>query len=51
MFVTGDGPEGAALYRLTDKNRDGVFETVKAVVKFEGEPGEHGAHGDRKSVV
>lgn len=45
VYVTGDGPEGAALYRLSDKNRDGTLENVKTLVKFEGGMGEHGPHG------
>ena len=47
VFVTGQGPDGAALYRLTDTNRDGKLETVKTVMKFRGEGGEHGPHGLR----
>ncbi|MFT5523263.1 MAG: hypothetical protein ACI9HK_001209, partial [Pirellulaceae bacterium] len=45
VFVTGDGPEGAALYRLSDKDRDGVLEDVKVIVKFGEQIGEHGPHG------
>lgn len=45
VFVTGAGPEGAGLYRLSDKNRDGTLETVKLLIQFEGEMGEHGPHG------
>ena len=45
VFVTGDGPEGAGLYRLSDKNRDGTLESVKQIIKFAGEMGEHGPHG------
>jgi putative heme-binding domain-containing protein len=47
VFVTGEGPEGSALYRLTDADRNGSLEKVKAIVKFKGQPGEHGAHGLR----
>lgn len=47
VFVTGDGPEGHALYRLTDADRNGTLEKVKAIVKFKGNGGEHGAHGIR----
>lgn len=47
VFVTGQGPDGTALYRLTDTNRDGKLETVKTVMKFRGEGGEHGPHGLR----
>ncbi|MEX2174245.1 MAG: HEAT repeat domain-containing protein [Pirellulaceae bacterium] len=45
VFVTGDGPEGLALYRLADKNRDGVLEDVRTLVRFECEVQEHGPHG------
>ncbi len=47
VFVTGKGPEGTALYRLSDKDRDGMLETVKTLMKFRGEGGEHGPHGLR----
>jgi putative heme-binding domain-containing protein len=45
VYVTGDGPDGIALYRLSDSNRDGTLERVRAIVKFNGGTGEHGAHG------
>jgi putative heme-binding domain-containing protein len=45
VFVTGDGPDGPALYRLADKDRDGVLENVRSLVRFECEVLEHGAHG------
>ena len=47
VFVTGDGPEGSALYRLTDADRNGTLEEVKAILKFKGPVGEHGPHGLR----
>ncbi|MCG8653148.1 MAG: HEAT repeat domain-containing protein, partial [Pirellulales bacterium] len=47
VFVTGDGPEGAALYRLTDTDRNGTLDKVRAIVKFKGAAGEHGPHGLR----
>lgn len=47
VFVTGKGPDGTALYRLTDSDRDGKLETIKTVLKFRGEGGEHGPHGLR----
>lgn len=47
VFVTGKGPDGIALYRLSDKNRDGTLETVTTLMKFRGEGGEHGPHGLR----
>lgn len=45
VFVTGEGPDGPALYRLADKDRDGMLESVRAIVKFKCEVSEHGAHG------
>ena len=45
LFATGQGPEGLALYRLTDQNRDGQFEQIRAVLKFEGAGGRYGPHG------
>lgn len=45
VFVTGMGPQGLGLYRLSDKDRNGSLETVRKIVDFEGQPGEHGPHG------
>lgn len=47
VFVIGDGPEGEALYRLRDADRDGVAEEVTALVPIRGSKGEHGAHAVR----
>jgi putative heme-binding domain-containing protein len=47
VYVTGDGPDGVALYRLSDVNRDGRLEKIRAIVKFSGTQGEHGVHGLR----
>ena len=47
VFVIGDGPEGEALYRLRDADRDGVAEEVTAIVPIRGSKGEHGAHAVR----
>lgn len=44
VFAVGDGPQGAALYRLEDKDEDERAETVTALIEFDGEMGEHGAH-------
>ncbi|MCH8043447.1 MAG: HEAT repeat domain-containing protein [Planctomycetes bacterium] len=44
VLVTGDGPDGAALYRLTDKDHDGKADEVTTLLKFTGGIGEHGAH-------
>jgi putative heme-binding domain-containing protein len=45
VYVTGNGPQGLALYRLTDKNLDGVMEVAGTLLRFTGETGEHGPHG------
>jgi putative heme-binding domain-containing protein len=44
VFVTGDGEHGNGLYRLMDQNRDGKLEQASLIVRFRGQPGEHGAH-------
>jgi putative heme-binding domain-containing protein len=45
VYVTGDGPEGNGFYALGDQDRDGKLEDVKLLFNFEGEVGEHSAHG------
>jgi putative heme-binding domain-containing protein len=45
VYVTGTGPEGAGIYRLVDKDRNGALEEAHKLIGFRGEPGEHGAHG------
>lgn len=45
VFVTADGPDGPALYKLADRDRDGLLEDVKTIVKMPTENPEHGAHG------
>jgi putative heme-binding domain-containing protein len=45
VFVTGEGPAGPGLYRLADRDRDGVLEDVRTLVKFKCEVAEHGPHG------
>ena len=47
VYVTGDGPSGLALYRLSDTNNNGMVEPTKALFKFTGELGGHGPHGLR----
>ncbi|NOZ38684.1 MAG: c-type cytochrome [Planctomycetes bacterium] len=47
VFAIGDGPQGVALYRLRDADRDGVAEEIKALVPIRGSRGEHGAHAVR----
>ena len=43
LYVTGYGPSGQALYLLGEK--DGEIKVLDTLVKFKGEPSEHGAHG------
>src|SRR5262249_41237583 len=45
VYVTGDGPDGLGLYRLADKDRDGILENVRTLVRFKCEVPEHGPHG------
>ena len=47
VYVTGDGPSGLALYRLSDTGNTGTLEPAKALFKFAGEAGDHGPHGLR----
>ncbi|MCC9602492.1 c-type cytochrome [Stieleria sp. JC731] len=53
VFVTGSGPQGLALYKLSDADRNGSLEQVEAIVKFTDWAGrpvkahEHGPHGLR----
>ncbi|MCB9926692.1 MAG: HEAT repeat domain-containing protein [Planctomycetaceae bacterium] len=44
VYVTASGPDGDALYRLSDNDRDGTLEGVKPLFTFSGMGGEHGAH-------
>ncbi len=44
IFVVAQGPQGTALYRLTDEDRDDHIDTVEPLVKFNGDIGEHGPH-------
>lgn len=47
VYVTADGDDGCAMYRLTDEDRNGVIDQVTAVVRFKGKIQEHGPHGLR----
>ncbi len=44
IFAVGTGPEGTALYRLADVDRDGQADEIESLLKFSGEMGEHGPH-------
>ena len=45
VYVTAEGPDGPALYRLTDTDRDGTLDEIRTLLKFKCEVAEHGAHG------
>lgn len=45
VFVTGEGPDGPGLYRLSKPNKEGKLEEVRTLIKFKSESVEHGAHG------
>jgi putative heme-binding domain-containing protein len=44
VYAVGDGPEGGALYQITDADGDGRGEKVVPLLKFHGVIGEHGPH-------
>ncbi len=44
VYAVGDGPEGGALYQLTDTDGDGHSDKLTALVKYRGVIGEHGPH-------
>ena len=45
VYVTGSGPQGLGLYRLSDSDRDGMLEVKAKLASFAGNLGEHGPHG------
>lgn len=45
VYATGDGPDGPALYLLSDNDHNSQIDSVETLVRFEGPMGEHGAHG------
>ena len=44
LYVSGQGPDGQAIYRLRDTNGDDELETIQLLKKVPGGGGEHGAH-------
>ena len=44
LYVSGEGPDGQAIYRLRDTDRDDVLDEAKLFKKVPGGAGEHGAH-------
>ena len=45
VLAMADGPDGAALYRLTDTNVDGKVDDIKTLVRLKGRMQEYGPHG------
>ncbi|WP_337176392.1 HEAT repeat domain-containing protein [Paludisphaera sp.] len=44
LFAVGKGPEGDGIHRLTDEDKDGVFEKAELLRGVDGGMGEHGPH-------
>lgn len=44
VYVTGEGAQGAGIYRLRDEDRNGSLEKADRLVPFKGPSGEHAAH-------
>ncbi len=44
VYAVGDGPEGGALYQMTDSDGDGHCDSLTALLKYRGVIGEHGPH-------
>lgn len=45
VFVTGEGPDGLGLYRLSNPNKEGQLAEVRTLIKLKSESVEHGPHG------
>ena len=44
VYAIGEGPEGSALYRISDDNGDGRSDSLSVVLRFRGSMAEHGPH-------
>lgn len=44
LYAVGDGPNGTGLYRLDDRDQNGVYEHTELVRGTNGGMGEHGPH-------
>lgn len=44
LFAVGKGPEADGVHRLTDEDKDGVFEKAELIRGVDGGMGEHGPH-------
>ena len=45
LYVTGLGPQGMGLYRLSTPSPQGLLQNAELLLGFTGPPSEHGAHG------
>src|SRR4029077_17002787 len=45
VFAVGQGPDGWALYRLSDEDGDHHADKCETLLKFTGDAAEHGPHG------
>ncbi len=45
VLAIADGPDGVALYRLQDEDRNGEADKIEPLVRFDGAMREHGPHG------
>ena len=44
LYMSGAGPQGLGLYRITDSNGDDQYDKIELLHKFDGAAGEHGSH-------
>ncbi len=44
LYAVGVGPNGTGLYRLTDGDKDGIYEAAELIRRAAGGMGEHGPH-------
>jgi putative heme-binding domain-containing protein len=44
VFVCGDGPDGPAVYRMSDTDRNGKLDEIRTLMTCQGPAGEYGAH-------
>jgi putative heme-binding domain-containing protein len=45
LYANAQGPDGYHFYRLTDSDGDDQYDKVELLRRWQGGPGEHGAHG------
>jgi putative heme-binding domain-containing protein len=44
LYMSGAGPQGLGLYRITDSDNNDQFDKIELLNKFENAAGEHGSH-------